>query len=166
MACIPDLNRSRVSNKRWSLPGINLVARLFTISFSGLIFMAVVSLLIWSVTLRWDVLESLPIVSVHALTSIFSLLSPLVTTLVIGFSTSVIAVFIAVGILEYSVSRGHNRLHWLWWAYLWMPALPLASGLLAWVYFLGRKSWCLARDPWPYVDCTALCHDYCERTLV
>ena len=131
------LNRSRVSDKRWSLPGINLVARLFTISFSGLIFMAVVSLLIWSVTLRWDVLESLPIVSIHALTSIFSLLSPLVTTLVIGFSTSVIAVFIAVGILEYSVSRGHNRLHWIWWAYLWMPALPLASGLLAWVYFLG-----------------------------
>ena len=54
----------------------------------------------------------------------------------IGFSTSVIAVFIAVGILEYSVSRGHNRLHWIWWAYLWMPALPLASGLLA-CYFLG-----------------------------
>ena len=62
LARISILNRSRVSNKRWSLPGINLVARLFNISFSGLIFMAVVSLLIWSVTLRWDVLDSLPIV--------------------------------------------------------------------------------------------------------
>lgn len=131
------LNRPQASNKRWSLPGLDVVARLFTISFSGLICMATISLLIWSVTLRWNVLEPFPIVSVHTLTSIFSLLTPFMTTLLVGFSTSTIAVCVAVGILEYSVFRGHDRLHWVWWAYLWMPALPMASGFLAWLYFLG-----------------------------
>ncbi|HBQ00860.1 MAG TPA: hypothetical protein DD672_10325, partial [Gammaproteobacteria bacterium] len=24
-----------------------------------------------------------------------------------------------------------------WWAFLWMPALPMSAGLLAWIYLLG-----------------------------
>ena len=48
-----------------------------------------------------------------------------------------IAIVLAVCILEYLVSKGQKRLHWIWWAFLWLPALPMASGLLAWIYFFG-----------------------------
>jgi putative thiamine transport system permease protein len=100
-------------------------------------WLSIVSLLIWAVTLRWSVLEPLPYVSLSALTSLESLKSPFWTSLLIGLTTSVIAIVLAVCILEYLVSKGQKRLHWIWWAFLWLPALPMASGLLAWIYFFG-----------------------------
>ena len=100
-------------------------------------WLSIASLLIWAVTLRWSVFEPLPDVSLAALTSIKSLASPFWASLLIGLTTSVIAIVLAVCILEYLVSKGQRRLHWIWWAFLWLPALPMASGLLAWIYFFG-----------------------------
>jgi len=100
-------------------------------------WLSIASLVIWAVTLRWSVFEPLPDVSLAALTSIKSLASPFWASLLIGLTTSVIAIVLAVCILEYLVSKGQRRLHWIWWAFLWLPALPMASGLLAWIYFFG-----------------------------
>lgn len=99
--------------------------------------LSIVSLLMWSVTMRWSVFEPLPHVSLAALTRLKSLESPFWTSLSIGLATGVIAIILAVCILEYLVSKGQKRLHWVWWAFLWLPALPMASGLLAWIYFFG-----------------------------
>ena len=95
-----------MSNKRWSLPGINFVARLFTISFSGLHLYSSGQFIDLVGDFAMGCIRAFADRFCHALTSVFSLLSPLVTSLVIGFSTSVIAVCIAVGILEYSVFEG------------------------------------------------------------
>ncbi|NCW09645.1 MAG: hypothetical protein EBW40_07850, partial [Gammaproteobacteria bacterium] len=99
--------------------------------------LSIVSLLMWSVTMRWSVFEPLPHVSLATLTRLKSLESPVWTSLSIGLATGVIAIILAVCILEYLVSKGQKRLHWVWWAFLWLPALPMASGLLAWIYFFG-----------------------------
>ena len=100
-------------------------------------WLSIVSLLMWSVTMRWSVFEPLPHVSLNALTSLKTLASPFSVSLSIGLATGVIAIVLAVCILEYLVSKGQKRLHWVWWAFLWLPALPMASGLLAWIYFFG-----------------------------
>ena len=88
-------------------------------------------------TLRWSVFEPMPDVSLTVLKNLNTLASPFWMSLLIGLITGIISVVLAVGILEYLVARGQKRLHWVWWAFLWLPGLPMASGLLAWVYFLG-----------------------------
>ena len=107
-------------------------------------WLSIVSLLLWSVTLRWSVLDPLPTMSFEVLNRLIPLGSPMMMSLIIGLCTSVLAVSVAILILEHLMKSGRRRLHWIWWAFLWMPALPMASGLLAWVYVIGAKPGILA----------------------
>ena len=131
------LLRSRVKNQ---LPVAWAFTRLATLSrwtLAAITCLSIVSLLIWSVTLRWSVFEPFPDISLTALKNLDTLASPFWMSLLIGLTTGLISIVLAVGILEYLVSKGQKRLHWVWWAFLWLPGLPMASGLLAWLYFLG-----------------------------
>ena len=134
--CRPLL-RSRAKNRLpvvWTFTRLATVLRCMLVAITSL---SLASLLIWSMTLRWSVFEPLPHISLMALKNLDTLASPFWMSLLIGLITGLISIVLAVAILEYLVSKGQKRLHWVWWAFLWLPALPMASGLLAWVYFFG-----------------------------
>jgi putative thiamine transport system permease protein len=131
------LLRSRAINRLPLVWSFNRLATLLRYTLVITTCLSILSLLIWSMTLRWSVFEPLPHVSLTVLKNLNTLASPFWMSLLIGLITGIISVVLAIGILEYLVARGQKRLHWVWWAFLWLPGLPMASGLLAWVYFLG-----------------------------
>ena len=102
----------------------------------GLVCLSLLSLLLWSITQRWSVADVLPVMSFR-LAGLAPLVDPMIMSLMIGCTTTVLSVGLAIVVLEYQVFRGYARLHWVWWAFLWMPALPMSAGLLAWIYLLG-----------------------------
>ena len=72
-------------------------------------------------TLRWSVFEPLPHISFVALKNLDTLASPFWMSLLIGLITGLISVVLAVGILEYLVSKGQKALA------LGLVGIPLAA---------------------------------------
>ena len=107
--------------------------------FRLVVCFSVMSLLLWSFALRWPVTEFLPIWTFGGVDRLQSMSLPFLNTLSLGALVGVLSTTFAVLILEYQIKKNHCRIHWVWWIFLWIPALPISAGLLTWLYLIGES---------------------------
>ena len=106
------------------------------------LLMATVALVLWSFALRYPVTEAWPVWGLPSAFQIERLVGLAVTTAWLGCLVALMSVAMAVVVLERQMARGQPRVHWIWWALLWLPQLPLAAGLLYVVIaFGGTPAW-------------------------
>ena len=102
------------------------------VSVGGLI-----SLLLWSGAGYWPVTESWPSFNGRGWDGLGAQSAVWWETLRLGLMVACSAIVLAVLSLEWMAKRRMQRLSWVWWGLLWMPALPLSAGLLATMGWIG-----------------------------
>jgi len=112
---------------------------LWSISVAGWVFLcgALVALLLWSVAGFWAVDSAWPTVTGRSIARLGLFPDVWLTTVTLGVLVAVLSVALAVVWLECMTRSRQVTLSWVWWGYLWMPALPMTAGLLGWLYLLG-----------------------------
>ena len=107
--------------------------------FRLVVCFSVMSLSLWSFALRWPATEFLPIWTFGGVALLQSMSPVFLNTLSLGLLVGLLSIAFAILILEYQIKKKHFRIHWVWWTFLWIPALPISAGLLAWLYLIGES---------------------------
>ena len=100
---------------------------------------AIFSLFLWAIAGYWSVEMFMPRVTMESLSRLVPNFSVIFMTLSLGILVAALSVGLAVGILEWMVALRARTLHWIWWGFIWMPALPLSAGFLGWLYLAGGE---------------------------
>lgn len=105
--------------------------------FLGIVIASIAGLLIWANLLRWPSNQFFPIWSIQLSQSADLFAQPLLQTCLIGASSSIFSILIAVWVLECRLQKNIKYIHIVWWCCLWIPTLSFSSGLLAWMFVFG-----------------------------
>jgi putative thiamine transport system permease protein len=96
----------------WMFPRVSVHGSIVLMSVP--LLMAVLALVLWSFALRYPITEVWPVWGLPSAFQVQRLIE-----------------------LAAQMARSLHRVHWIWWALLWLPQLPLAAGLLYLVIAFG-----------------------------
>jgi putative thiamine transport system permease protein len=103
----------------WSMGGI-----------CTLLVLAGIALVLWSFALRYPMTGAWPVWGLPSAFQLERVVELAITTAWLGGLVAIGSVATAIAVLEWQMLRRQPRVHWIWWALLWLPQLPLAAGLL------------------------------------
>lgn len=152
----------------WMFPRVSVHGSIVLMSVP--LLMAVLALVLWSFALRYPITEVWPVWGLPSAFQVQRLIELAATTAWLGGLVALISVVSAILVLERQMARSLHRVHWIWWALLWLPQLPLAAGLLYLVIAFGGAPgfWIVLAGHWliatPYALIT-LSESWFERDL-